>query len=160
MKNSILLISFSLFSMLSMAQVIERTVTSSSGGELKGNSSIIDFVVGETMISKYTSKAGTVSEGFLQGYTISEIPLGNNEFESILIKVYPNPTTDKLFVQADNETGYNYQVINSNGVTLVGGNSKLDTQEIDFTSYASGVYYLSISSEKGEIKKFKIIKNK
>ncbi|MBX9851617.1 MAG: T9SS type A sorting domain-containing protein [Cytophagaceae bacterium] len=80
------------------------------------------------------------------------------------IKVYPNPTKDKLLINTDlsKETAVEITIYNQSGkileeipVSIVPGNS--DT-EIDISSYTPGTYIIKINFEQNRFDSLKIIK--
>jgi hypothetical protein len=71
------------------------------------------------------------------------------------IKIYPNPTTNKLFIEA---IDLNKIVItNCLGQTVLVLNDPSSKQEIDLSSFTSGVYFLTVEVDSRK-KVFKIIK--
>ena len=84
----------------------------------------------------------------------------NNAME---IKVYPNPTNDILFVQTLRATSLQaetkYIITNVTGQTLLSGHITNETQQIDVTGLAEGMYFIRIQGDEGVItKKVNIIK--
>lgn len=62
------------------------------------------------------------------------------------IKVFPNPTQNKLFIEAP--YAVNIVVLNQVGQTVI--NVK-DSKEVDLSSFANGVYTLMITNENNEL---------
>ena len=84
----------------------------------------------------------------------------NNAME---IKVYPNPTNGILFVQTLRATSVQaeteYIITNVTGQTLLSGHITNETQQIDVTGLAEGMYFVRIqNNSKTIIKKFSIVK--
>lgn len=79
--------------------------------------------------------------------------LSTGDFDKPEVKVYPNPTNDRVFIDSEmnieNITVYNQlgQIIKSQ-----------TAQEIDLSGAASGVYYLNIQFTNGLLSKEKVIK--
>ena len=74
------------------------------------------------------------------------------------IKLYPNPTHDKLYVQYDaEEVHLNYQILNMYGQCLETG--QLQSNELSLAPYAEGVYFIRLFSKNQPVKTEKIIKH-
>jgi hypothetical protein len=74
------------------------------------------------------------------------------------IKIYPNPTHDKLNIQYNNEAeNLNYQILNMYGQCLEVG--QLQSNELSLAPYAEGVYFIRLFSKNQPIKTEKIIKH-
>ena len=84
----------------------------------------------------------------------------NNTME---IKVYPNPTNGILFVETRRATSLKmeteYIITKVTGQTLLSGHITDETQQIDVTGLAEGMYFVRIQGDEGiTIKKFSILK--
>ena len=65
--------------------------------------------------------------------------------------LYPNPTTDKVYIETD-ELINEINVINMTGINVLKNNN---SNNIDVSRLTSGIYFMKIKTEKGEIiKKF------
>jgi hypothetical protein len=60
------------------------------------------------------------------------------------LQVYPNPTTDAITIALEGQ--FNYQLLTLNGEVLTNGVAT-NSQAVDLTNYASGVYFVKINSE-------------
>jgi hypothetical protein len=82
--------------------------------------------------------------------------------QSFTLKIYPNPTDGKLFIEIlnmnNNQTG-SVSLYNSNGqqIYLI-ENFKGELTQIDITSQSSGIYVMKVVIG-DEIREWKIIKN-
>ncbi len=77
------------------------------------------------------------------------------------IKVYPNPTNGILFVETRLIASLpaEYIITNMTGQTLLSGHITDETQQIDVSDLAEGMYFVRIQSDEGVImKKVNIIK--
>ena len=73
------------------------------------------------------------------------------------IKIYPNPTHDKLYIQHTETENLNYQVLNMYGQCLEAG--QLRSDELSLAPYADGVYFVKLFSNNKPVKTEKIIKH-
>ena len=84
----------------------------------------------------------------------------NNALE---IKVYPNPNHGILFVETRRATSLQteteYCITNITGQILLQGNITNETQQIDVSGLAEGMYFVRIQCDKGTVtKKFSIVR--
>ncbi len=83
--------------------------------------------------------------------------IGDNTYMTN-IKIYPNPVTDKLFIDIpDNVKVKKALILNCNGETIE-IRQELFSSQIDVSTYPKGAYFVIIESTNGEIQTFKIIK--
>ena len=61
-------------------------------------------------------------------------------------KIYPNPTSDRLHIQSDNENAYEWTLTDLSGRTLQTGKSTGETI-LDTRFYATGMYLLQIKAD-------------
>lgn len=74
------------------------------------------------------------------------------------IKIYPNPTHDKLYIQHNtDEENLSYQILNMYGQCLETG--QLQSDELSLAPYAEGVYFIRLFSKNQPVKTEKIIKH-
>lgn len=91
-------------------------------------------------------------------FAYSVIRLIDNRMEgSPKTMVFPNPTSNNVFVQFDNsdENDHQISVLNALGQTLITTTSQNASSTIDLTDQPNGLYFIKVDN--GEI--FKIIKN-
>ena len=84
-----------------------------------------------------------------------------DENDAMEIKVYPNPTNNVLFVETRLIASLpaKYIITNVTGQTLLSGHITNETQQIDVTGLAEGMYFVRIqNNSKTIIKKFCIVK--
>ena len=71
------------------------------------------------------------------------------------VNIYPNPSSDYVYVQSKTSEKYHLTLMDSSGKVL---QSIPNTDKISITSYPKGIYYLVIKNDKG-FKNFKVEKN-
>jgi carboxypeptidase D len=140
---------------------------SSGGNALTSNSPIdveipIDAVVGPTRMriaARYNLVPGSCQIGYdgeVEDYTITiEAVLGvENEVEQLdRINVYPNPVSDQVFVSLPNSIELvDYKISNLIGQVVL-SNKFEDNSKINVSSMNTGVYFLSINTDKGNVTK-------
>jgi len=75
----------------------------------------------------------------------SAIAVGTQDIgERVAIRVYPNPTTDLIFIE--NKTGQEaaFSLYSNEGKLLQSWQSRTPVEQLDFSSYASGTYQIQV----------------
>lgn len=81
-------------------------------------------------------------------------PIGIAELETINTSVYPNPATDKFFIEMEENMDFTVEVSNTVGqVVSVTSYTNTDKAEINTTDFAQGVYMINVKSDKGSSSK-------
>ena len=151
---------------ISFSQIsIERQVIGSTGNLTNTGSILATSNVGETVIPTFSQSTLIVTQGFEQPYPWPIVGINSINFPKINIFIYPNPTTNEVFldfslnqsmeIEIDiyNETG---QQMKNPLQTTVQNNCK---QELDFSNFTAGNYFVVIKSTDGKLLKgFKVQK--
>ena len=113
-------------------------------------------------INFYSGGIGTNDNGMSSGdgaalaqLTISGVVSTQKKDWQNQINIYPNPTTDVIFMDGLPEHT-SYQLIDSNGSTLVQGTAT--GSGLDLSNFSSGIYFLQLQNE-SKISFKKIFKN-
>lgn len=78
----------------------------------------------------------------------SEYIASNKEIDKKSFTVYPNPATDIINIESENEIVKSIEIIDVNGKSIP--LNSINNQTIDISSLANGVYFLKIKSNTGE----------
>lgn len=74
------------------------------------------------------------------------------------IKVYPQPTQGDVYIDAPNNKGLRFALIDNSGKPILKGSSILPLTPIDLRMVPAGIYYLQISASHEKAQTFKVIK--
>lgn len=148
MKNLTLTLSIVVMALSLHAQSSERYVISSSGGEMSSNQYSIDYTLGETVISTVQSSNYMLTQGFHQPISIkTSVP----EETSGEISLYPNPTSDQVFLDLpENLNEVNVFLFTLNGQKVLSKSHLSDESNINLSGLASGTYIISIINPKNQ----------
>lgn len=136
---------------------------------LFGESSCLDQVVnGSSQCHSYDNKSlrmsqmaelfASVNNTFPVCDTAMILSAENMDF--VHFNIYPNPTTDKMMVEAKYSGELYFTLYNNTGKALLRKRVTFsDQQEIDLSDLSTGIYLLQISNENGFVKSVKIIKD-
>ena len=126
-------------------------VISSGGGETTGGNYSNFAVLGETFVD-FSISGGNYNTtiGFLYASDIStgidETILNNED-----IRIFPNPTTNKLIIEMQNRTDVNISIFNAIGQNVYESNVETNNKTIDVTGLQTGIYFVKIKDLKGNI---------
>lgn len=120
----------------------------SHSATIQGNT--YEYVIGEmTLVSTERTSNLIVTQGFLQPND-SKRPVSTNLSDANeVIKIYPNPTQDIVYVDPQTEFSgvLKYQLFDATGKVLFKNeHAQSERFSVDLRSYASGNYYLMITS--------------
>jgi hypothetical protein len=80
------------------------------------------------------------------------------ESSNAIVKIYPNPAQDRLFIQTQNRSVMAYEVYDIFGKTVLQSVLPVGAQYIDVSNLSSGQFVLVLHNEEGEVYKAKMIK--
>jgi len=133
------------------AQSIERDIISPAGGFFETGSVKIAWVIGDIVMGAYDI-----------GQLIVEFDLGTNlpDYTAVplSIKVYPNPTDDKVYLEMENIENCTYYLYDLQGREIQNRHISSYQTELSIAPLECGVYILRIIKENTLVQEFKIIK--
>ena len=96
-------------------------------------------------IKRYVGMSGsTPNFNYLDFYIRPNDALSVKEMDKLNVKVYPNPTTDKLIIESDNNEQLNILIFNSLGEVVL---SERYSDKINLEKLSKGLYTLRIFSD-------------
>lgn len=161
MKRIVLLIVFSVFTLISWGQVAVPV----SGGYSSGNDGSVSFTLGQVFSMSDFEPAVTVNivtasvnEGVQQPYIVDRLALDGVNPLNEKIVVYPNPAMNDLSISFDNQNvEFHYVLYGIDGRHLQRG-SGVESVQLDISGYSSGTYMLSVEDGRGNKNVYKIVK--
>ena len=148
-----ILLFFSTFSV--NAQSISPAIINSTGGSANAGSLIIDWNVGESIITTQVN-GSIVTNGQLQPFdgiiSVEELNLSWN------VSVYPNPTREEFVISPPSSGIYEASLFDVTG-KFISKQILMSTSRIDARSLANGSYYLQVrNTASQEFKTITLIK--
>ncbi|MBP5677078.1 MAG: T9SS type A sorting domain-containing protein [Bacteroidales bacterium] len=163
MKRILLIIGAIIVPLCAAAQVAVVPL----GGTMAGNGGEMTVSLGQCATQSVYDTALTVSartasltEGVIQPYLIVELAsIDDVEPLSCNIKLYPNPTTQNLTIEADDyTTRLNYTLYSSTGMTIMKGRFEKQTV-LDVSDLLSGQYILRVEdTNRKQSNVYKVVK--
>ncbi len=132
-----------------------------TGGVATGTGGSVSYTVGQAAYQTYTGAGGSVMQGVQQPWEISTpVAVENTEDISLLMNVYPNPTSGafKLVVGTLENRNLRFRIYDMNGVMLQDQKVDSEETEIFLQELSSSIYFLKIMDGNREIKVFKMIR--
>ena len=143
---------FLLLPIFGFGQIIDRDVIGTAGETFEEGSILLDWTLGEVTTESLNVGSILLTQGFHQGnLEVNALPGQETVFE---LKVYPNPVTDILIIEAPIQD-LDYRLVDANGRVISNGNITSDPYELDFTNQPPGIYFLWVD----EHQTHKIIKH-
>ena len=145
---------------LAFSQTASPELVSSAGDSFNNTSYQLDWSIGECITATHSAGDYVITQGFHQNsYVVTSV---KDLRIDISMSVYPNPTTDLLtvnFVKVSNFDKVKYTVTDLNGKVLQQTEVTTNQEQLNFSNYAEGTYFISVTENNQLIKSFKIIKN-
>ncbi|GAA4756957.1 MULTISPECIES: T9SS type A sorting domain-containing protein [Flavobacterium] len=147
---------------LSVTQIYAQESVLSSGGNSSGANGSVSYSVGQLFYKTVNGGNANLSPGAEQPFEIQTV-LGLDNFNiSLELSVYPNPTTDKIYLKVKESSfeSLQYRLFDMNG-RLLESNKIYDSLTIvQMDNYPEAIYLFKVIDKEKEVKTFKIIKNK
>jgi len=124
------------------AQTIQNDVVSAAGGSFTIGLNSIDWTMGETVIDFYSNSA-KLHQGFHQVFTESLTASTEVLIPGAAIEVFPNPTTDFIEIQADqNLSDTHLSLVNSSGKVVLTKQLQEYDNRLSIQELPEGMYLL------------------
>ena len=136
--------------------------TVSAGGDATGSGGSVSYSVGQIDYNtQSSSSSGTMTEGVQQPYEIFFVGIEDETLSELDVRIFPNPTTDKVFIQFEGElmNELNYALYHMKGDLIELGRMSENQIQISFNDLPASTYLLMINNQNERIKTVKIIKN-
>lgn len=143
------------------AQSVTPEVISSAGDYFANTNGSVSWTLGEPMGETYVSSNNFLTQGFQQPWDFGTVINGN---QPVNAEVYPNPTTDVVFLQFSNESSglYIIEIFNPLGQLLKSTAFTATASartSVSLHDYSDGVYFITVRKNDGtETSTFRITK--
>lgn len=149
----------------SYGQSLPVQSVNSAGQKMVQSNGSLSFTVGElAILSQKDNQGNSLGSGFTSGATLTTLSVQPTLASVLDVKVYPNPTTDLLHLQI-NHSAIDEFVLNISdlqGKEMYNGKyaGVSNVISINTTTYANGIYMLSIKNLQNQLLgTYKIIKH-
>jgi hypothetical protein len=139
------------------SQSISKQVIGTSGKTQTNSNLKVSYTVGEPVVGLMTAGSNQLGNGYypamdLQALSIDDLAL------NVEIKVYPNPTSQSLYVSHPEYSSFSIHIADINGKQVYVGTIEKEVP-LDVSSYTQGMYLVTIEDTINHKKNtYKIIK--
>jgi len=156
-----ILIAFCVFGFgTAFCQTNKPDIITTSGDNFINTNGSLSWTIGECITETLVSQNSIITQGFQQSsYIITAIQQVNeSQFE---IVAYPNPVNNfiNLKIESTQFGNLKYIISDISGKVLQTENLTTSNQQINFSNFSVGTYFINVYQNNKSIKLFKIIKN-
>ena len=129
--------------LIGFGQVTSPSVISSSGDSYNNGGVIMDYTLGEIVVETHINSTTILTQGFHQGILKVNTSVENIDIKT---KIYPNPTTNFLIIELEENVNAELLVYDINGKIVI--KDKLNEEQkkqLDFSFLNQGNYLLHIN---------------
>lgn len=152
-----LLITLLFVSTLGYAQSISKQVIGAAGKTQTSSNLKLSWSAGEPVVGLMTAGGNQLGNGYYPAKDVQALSVEDNTMD-IQLRLYPNPTTQSLYVTHPEFSSFGIQIADLNGKQLYAGSIKKE-EPLDVSSYPQGLYLVIIENTTTHQKNtYKIIK--
>ncbi len=151
------IIFFLFVSAVGYTQSISKQVIGTAGKTQTNSNLKVSWTTGEPVVGLMTAGGNQLGNGYypamdLQALSIDDVAL------NVEIKVYPNPTSQSLYVSHPELNLFGIQIVDLNGKQVYSGTIEKEVP-LDVSSYTQGMYLITVENKESNKKNtYKIIK--
>jgi hypothetical protein len=146
-----------LVSSLSYAQSISKQVIGTSGKTLSNSNLKVSYTVGEPIVGLMTAGGNQLGNGYYPAMDLQALSIDDATL-NVEIKIYPNPTSQSLYVSHPEYNSFSIEIVDMNGKQIYTGTIEKEVP-LDVSSYTQGMYLITIEYKESNKKNtYKIIK--
>jgi hypothetical protein len=139
------------------SQSISKQVIGTSGKTLSNSNIKLSYTIGEPVVGLMTSGGNQLSNGYYPALNLQALSVEDIEM-NVQIKLYPNPTSQALYVSHSELNSFMITVVDLNGKQVYAGTINKD-EPLDVSNYTQGMYLVTIENKAANKKNtYKIIK--
>jgi hypothetical protein len=104
-----------------------------------------------------TARGNQLGNGYYPALDLQALSVEDNVLD-VQLRVYPNPTSQSLYLTHPNMSSFGITILDLNGKQLYSGNINKD-EPLDVSNYTQGMYLVSVENKETNKKNtYKIIK--
>ena len=139
------------------SQTISKQVIGTAGKTQTNSNLKVSWTTGEPVVGLMTAGGNQLGNGYYPAMDIQALSIDDVTL-NVEIKVYPNPTSQSLYVFHPDLTSFQIQIVDMNGKQVYSGNIQKEVP-LDVSSYTKGMYLVTIEDTTNHRKNtYKIIK--
>lgn len=154
MKKLLLLL---LLTSFASAQSISKKVIGAAGKTQSNSNLKISYTVGEPVVGLMTAGGNQLGNGYYPALNLQTLSVEDNTLD-VKLRVYPNPTSQSLYVSHPELNSFGITIVDLNGKQLYSGTISKE-EPLDVSNFSQGMYLVTIENTTSHKKNtYKIIK--
>jgi hypothetical protein len=147
-----------LITCIAQAQSISKQVIGAAGKTQTVVNSKLSWTLGEPVVGLMTAGGKQLSNGYYPALNLQALSIEDIDMY-VQIKLYPNPTSQALYVSHPELNSFIIMIVDLNGKQVYAGTIYKE-EPLDVSNYTKGMYIVTIEDKTSNKKNtFKIIKN-
>ena len=154
MKNIVMIL---LMTTISYSQTISKQVIGTAGKTQSNSNLKVSWTTGEPVVGLMTAGGNQLGNGYYPALDLQALSVEDNVLD-VKLRVYPNPTSQSLYVTHPDMSSFGITIVDLNGKQLYSGTINKD-QPLDVSNYTQGMYLVTLENKETNKKNtYKIIK--
>ncbi len=146
-----------IFSSLSFSQSISKQVIGSNGKTISNSNLKVSYTVGESVVGLMTAGGNQLGNGYYPAMDLQALSVEDFNMD-LQLKVYPNPTSQSLYISHPDIYLFGITIVDLNGKQLYQGTINKE-ETLDVSNYKQGMYLVTVEIPATKKKNtYKIIK--
>ena len=157
MKTTQITLLLLLIFQVAVAQTISKQVIGAAGKTQSNANLKVSYTVGEPVVGLMTAGGNQLGNGYYPAMDLQALSVEDNVLD-VQLRVYPNPTSQSLYVFHPELNSFRITIVDLNGKLLYKGSINKD-EPLDVSNYTQGMYLVTIENTATKKKNtYKIIK--
>ena len=146
-----------LLSTFSYSQTISKQVIGTAGKTQSNSNFKLSWTTGEPVVGLMTAGGNQLGNGYYPSMDLQALSIEDQSLD-MQIRLYPNPTSQMLYVSHPEINSFFIQIVNLNGKLLYTGCVNKE-EPLDVSNYSQGMYLVTVENKETNKKNiYKIIK--
>ena len=148
-----------LASLSGFSQTISKQVIGPAGATYENGTNKLSYTAGEVLVGAMTSEDGSIQlgNGYYPSLDLSTLNTQSPELK-LQLKVYPNPTTEAIFITHPTEQFFEVRITDVSGKQIL-QTAHQKQQPLNVQSLTSGTYFVTVTTrDSKQTNTYKIIK--
>ena len=138
---------------------ISKQVIGPAGATYENDTNKLSYTAGEVLVGAMTSEDGSIQlgNGYYPSLDLSTLTTETPELQ-LQVKVYPNPTTEAIFITHPTEQFFEVRITDVSGKQIL-QTAHQKQQPLSVQNLTSGTYFITVTTkESKQTNTYKIIK--
>jgi hypothetical protein len=148
-----------LASLSGFSQTISKQVIGPAGATYENGNNKLSYTAGEVLVGAMTPEDGSIQlgNGYYPSLDLSTLNTQSPELK-LQLKVYPNPTTEAIFITHPTEQFFEVRITDISGKQIL-QTAHQKQQPLNVQSLTSGTYFVTVTTrDSKQTNTYKIIK--